>query len=59
MDVDERLDLHGRTETQLLRGEPVAVVDEAAAGWVRIVAPWQPSGKDARGYPGGRARHSS
>jgi len=46
------LDLHGRTETQLLRGEPVEVVEESPTGWVRVVAPWQPSPKNPRGYPG-------
>lgn len=48
---DDRLGLHGRTLTQLLRDEPVSVVDEAPGGWVRVVAPWQPAPEDARGYP--------
>jgi cell wall-associated NlpC family hydrolase len=52
LDDAARLDLHGRTETQLLRGEPVEVVEAGPSGWVRVVAPWQPSPKDARGYPG-------
>ena len=47
MDRDTRLGLHGRTETQLLLGEPVLVVEERE-GWSRIVAPWQRSD----GYPG-------
>ncbi len=46
-----RLGLHGRTLTQLLRGEPVLVVEEQG-DWVRIAAPWQPSPDDERGYPG-------
>lgn len=46
-----RLGLHGRTLTQLLRGEPVLVVEERSE-WVRIAAPWQPSPDDTRGYPG-------
>jgi gamma-D-glutamyl-L-lysine dipeptidyl-peptidase len=49
--VDERIGLHGRCETQLLRGEPVVVVTEYD-DWVRIAAPWQPSPEDERGYPG-------
>lgn len=49
--VADRIDLHGRTETQLLRGEPALVITDWE-GWVRIAAPWQPSPDDARGYPG-------
>jgi len=45
-----RLGLHGRTLTQLVAGEPVDVVEEAG-DWVRVVAPWQPSKDDPRGYP--------
>jgi cell wall-associated NlpC family hydrolase len=52
LDTAARLDLHGRTETQLQRGEPVLVVEAGPSGWVRVVAPWQPSPKDPRGYPG-------
>jgi gamma-D-glutamyl-L-lysine dipeptidyl-peptidase len=52
LDVDARLGLHGRTETQLLRGEPVEILEEGSAGWVRVAAPWQPSPKHPRGYPG-------
>lgn len=51
MDSDVRLGLHGRTETQLLMGEPVLVLEERGA-WSRIVALWQPSSRDERGYPG-------
>jgi cell wall-associated NlpC family hydrolase len=47
---EARLDLHTRTLTQFLRGEPVDVIDEAG-DWLRVVAPWQPSPDDARGYP--------
>lgn len=46
-----RLDLHGRTLTQVVAGEPVDIIEESG-GWVRVVAPWQPSPDDARGYPG-------
>jgi cell wall-associated NlpC family hydrolase len=51
MGRDVRLGLHGRTETQLLLGEPVVVGDEQD-GWSRIVAPWQRSTGRADGYPG-------
>ncbi len=51
MDKDMRLGLHGRTETQLLMGEPVLVLEERGS-WSRIVALWQPSSRDERGYPG-------
>jgi cell wall-associated NlpC family hydrolase len=51
MDAETRLGLHGRTLSQLLLGEPVEVVDERA-GWAQVVAPWQPSSGDERGYPG-------
>jgi gamma-D-glutamyl-L-lysine dipeptidyl-peptidase len=51
LSIDDRIGLHGRCETQLLRGEPVVVVHEYD-DWVRIAAPWQPSPDDDRGYPG-------
>jgi gamma-D-glutamyl-L-lysine dipeptidyl-peptidase len=51
MGAEVRLGLHGRTETQLLLGEPVEVLEERD-GWSRVVAPWQASSQDARGYPG-------
>lgn len=52
-----RLGLHGRTVTQVLRGEPVLVVAEQG-DWIRVAAPWQPSPDDPRGYPGWvRASH--
>jgi hypothetical protein len=50
---DGRLRLHGRVETQLLLGEPVTVTATDASGrWSHVVAPWQLSPKDERGYPG-------
>ena len=53
---DGRLGLHGRVETQLLAGEPVVVTQthhgEATGSWSHVVAPWQRSPKDERGYPG-------
>jgi cell wall-associated NlpC family hydrolase len=51
MDAANRLELHGRTLTQALLGEPVVVTEERA-GWVRITLPWQPSADDPAGYPG-------
>ena len=48
-----RLGLHGRVETQLVEGEPVIVTRTDATGrWSHVVAPWQLSPKDTRGYPG-------
>jgi len=50
---DGRLGLHGRVESQLLEGEPVTVVGSDDSGrWAQVVAPWQHSPKDDRGYPG-------
>ncbi|WP_391118515.1 NlpC/P60 family protein [Psychrobacillus sp. L3] len=40
-----------RVQTQLLYGEPV-LVDEIKGDWAKIVAIWQPSKKESRGYPG-------
>lgn len=51
MDSADRLDLHGRVQSQALLGEPV-LVEEERDGWARVVLPAQPSSKDARGYPG-------
>jgi gamma-D-glutamyl-L-lysine dipeptidyl-peptidase len=51
MGADVRRGLHGRTETQLLVGEPVVVRGERD-GWSEIVAPWQRSGGRPDGYPG-------
>ncbi|HET7799257.1 MAG TPA: C40 family peptidase [Humibacillus xanthopallidus] len=50
---DGRLGLHGRVESQLLAGEPVVVVGSDESGrWAEVVATWQRSPKDERGYPG-------
>ncbi|GAA5016096.1 hypothetical protein GCM10023258_01350 [Terrabacter aeriphilus] len=50
---DGRLGLHGRVETQLVAGEPVVVTETDPTGaWSHVVAPWQASPKDGRGYPG-------
>jgi cell wall-associated NlpC family hydrolase len=48
---EQRRELWGRQDSQLLLGERVQVhgVD---GGWARVVAPQQPSSRDARGYPG-------
>jgi gamma-D-glutamyl-L-lysine dipeptidyl-peptidase len=51
LDAAGRLDLHGRTLTQALLGEPV-VPSEERDGWVRIVLPWQSSDRHPDGYPG-------
>ena len=51
MGKDVRLGLHGRTQTQLLMGEPVQVLEERD-DWSRVVALWQASSRDERGYPG-------
>ncbi len=48
---ERRLGLHGRTLTQLLLGEPALVVEDRRE-WVRVVAAWQTSSEDGRGYPG-------
>ncbi len=51
LDRQARFGLHGRVETQLLLGESVEVIEERA-GWSEVVAPWQPSRTDGRGYRG-------
>lgn len=40
-----------RLQTQLLYGEPV-LIEETDGTWAKIIAPWQPTHKDERGYPG-------
>lgn len=58
LDADGRMGLHGRTLTQLLRGEPVDVLTEPADGWVEVAAPWQPAPEHDDGYHGWvRATH--
>lgn len=49
---DGRLGLLDRFETEALAGEPVVVRSQTADGWSQVVCPWQPSSKDAEGYPG-------
>jgi gamma-D-glutamyl-L-lysine dipeptidyl-peptidase len=49
--AEERLGLHGRVDTQLTAGEPAILLAEGD-GWAQVAAPWQPSPKDDRGYPG-------
>jgi gamma-D-glutamyl-L-lysine dipeptidyl-peptidase len=51
MDAASRLELHGRTLSQALLGEPVVVTEERS-GWVQATLPWQPSDHDPIGYPG-------
>lgn len=50
---EPRLDLcdGNRIQTQLLYGEPV-IVEETKGEWAKVIAVWQPSKKDERGYPG-------
>ena len=50
---EPRLDLceSNRIQTQLLYGEPV-IVEKVHGEWAEIIAVWQSSGKDERGYPG-------
>lgn len=52
LDAETRMGLHGRTLTQLERGEPVDVVSEGLAGWVEVAAPWQPVPEHDGGYRG-------
>lgn len=49
----ERLALcdENRIQTQLLYGEPV-LVEKIEGEWAKVIAVWQPSKKDTRGYPG-------
>ncbi|MFD1929671.1 NlpC/P60 family protein [Sporosarcina siberiensis] len=53
LSYEPRLDLcdGNRIQTQLLYGEPV-LVEEIVGDWAKIIAVWQPSKKDERGYPG-------
>ena len=51
MDAETRLGLHGRTESQLLLGEPARVLEEQD-GWSRVTAPYQESSAHDTGYTG-------
>jgi len=51
MSTSLRRGLVGRVETQALYGEPL-VVTATSGAWLRVVAPWQPTSRDRRGYPG-------
>jgi hypothetical protein len=51
LDLDARLALLGRLDTQALLGEPVLVVAQQD-GWARVRLPWQPSTSALAGYPG-------
>ena len=50
LDDDQKRDLVGRLDTQLILGESV-IVAELAGDWVRVVIPDQPAPEDPRGYP--------
>src|SRR5665811_2456815 len=45
-----RRGLHGRALTQLELGEPVDIIDDPGDGWIRVVAPMQPSTLDPVSY---------
>lgn len=51
LDVEARLGLSGRLDTQALLGEPALAVGERD-GWTQVRLPWQPSGSALEGYPG-------
>lgn len=51
LDRAGRLDLNDRVLTQLLLGEPVEILAERDE-WLQVVATWQPSDLNPRGYPG-------
>jgi gamma-D-glutamyl-L-lysine dipeptidyl-peptidase len=48
---DERHELWGRLDSQVLFGDTV-IVDDMKDGWAQVVVPSQPCRKDRRGYPG-------
>jgi len=52
LDTETRMGLHGRTLTQLLRDEPVDVLETRPDGWAEVAAPWQPAPETADGYHG-------
>lgn len=51
MSRDDRLDLLGRLDSQILFGESVICLEERD-GWARVLIPSQYTPKDQRGYPG-------
>lgn len=51
MGTENRLDLVGRLESQVLYGAPVQVMEERD-GWARVCVPGQFTPKDPKGYPG-------
>ncbi|GAB3437172.1 C40 family peptidase [Phycicoccus ginsengisoli] len=51
MTLTDRRGLQGRAETQALLGDRV-LVTALRGTWAKVVAPDQPTPKDARGYPG-------
>ncbi|MGF7089210.1 cell wall-associated NlpC family hydrolase [Kroppenstedtia sanguinis] len=51
MGTENRLDLVGRLESQVLYGAPVQVIEEQE-GWARVCVPGQFTPKDPNGYPG-------
>lgn len=51
MTLDQRRELNGRADTQVLLGDRVLVLG-LRPGWAQVAVPDQPSPEDARGYPG-------
>ena len=51
LSTDQRRDLNGRIESQVLFAQPVVVLDRRGA-WSKVVVPGQPSPKSDLGYPG-------
>ena len=51
MGKDLRHGLHGRTDSQLLMGEPAVLIEERG-DWSKVAAPWQRSSRGEAGYPG-------
>lgn len=51
-DLDGRLGLYGRLDSELLQGDPVVVESVDEDGWSKVAAPWQLSERSETGYPG-------
>lgn len=54
MTTEQRRALGGRSDTQVLLGDRVVVLElpESSPGWARVVVPSQSTPQDGRGYPG-------
>lgn len=51
MDVEEKLWLVGKLETQVLYGKPVKLV-AVDGDWAQVIVPGQPTSRSDQGYPG-------